>query len=516
LERDAPAARREITLLNPNWLTAAVYRILEQAKSVDQAGEFLRHQLAEWLDPSLYPPERHEFILGMMQDEDIGLCFRLPSQKEERYLVPEALPANTPYLGNWPENVLRFRFVYKYLPPGLVPRFIVESHQNLTPERAHWRTGVVLRTRDCHVLVVADLDQRRIDIKVDGPPKLRRLALNIVLDDLEAVHRLNPEAEPVARVPLPDRPDLDVTYAHLLKLEGQKTETLQCPDGADHDYQVGELLEGVRRDESRQPSKIADPVKETKPHVVILVHGIRTWALWQNELRKTLEREGFVVQPTNYEYFDLFRFLFPWQLFAGPVVKKIAMQIRQTRKRNEGATCSIIAHSFGTFVLARFLKDKDYNELKFDKIIFCGSVVPQKFPFENFDHRFKGELLNEVGTRDFWPVFAEVVTFGYGAAGTYGFRRPAVRDRWHNGKAHSDFLNQQFCQKYWAPFLRDGNIIDNDKEAERPPWWLWAVSVFKIKYIVMLIAAGVFLWPYRQAASGLLSDLPSGLTAYLP
>ncbi|MGH6935132.1 MAG: hypothetical protein ACRED2_02935, partial [Methylocella sp.] len=59
-------------------------------------------------------------------------------------------------------------------------------------------------------------------------------------------------------------------------------------------------------------------------------------------------------------------------------------------------------------------------------------------------------------------------------------------------------------------------IIPNDEEAEWPPWWLWAVSVFKIKYVVTLIAAGVFLWPYRQAASGLLDYLPSGLTAYLP
>jgi internalin A len=248
LERDAPAARREITLLDPNWLTGAVYLILEKAKSVDQAGEFLRPQLADWLDPILYPPERHEFILGMMQDEEIGLCFRLPVQKEERYLVPEALPANRPYLGKWPEDVLRFRYVYKYLPPGLIPRFIVESHQNLTPEKARWRTGVVLSTRDCQVLVLADLDQRQIDIQLDGPKKRRWEALNIILDDLEAVHRLNPEAEPVARVPLPDRPDRDVSYEHLLKLEQQKIETY-FPDGADRSYQVGELLEGVRRDE---------------------------------------------------------------------------------------------------------------------------------------------------------------------------------------------------------------------------------------------------------------------------
>ena len=147
LERDGRAARREVTLLDPNWLTGAIYRILDKASSVHQGGEFLRHQLAEWLDPRPYPPKWHEFILDMMQDEDIGLCFRLPIQKEERYLVPEALSANTPYLGNWPTDVLHFRYVYNYLPPSLIPRLIVQSNKNLTAEKSRWRTGVILKVR---------------------------------------------------------------------------------------------------------------------------------------------------------------------------------------------------------------------------------------------------------------------------------------------------------------------------------------------------------------------------------
>jgi hypothetical protein len=65
------------------------------------------------------------------------------------------------------------------------------------------------------------------------------------------------------------------------------------------------------------------------------------------------------------------------------------------------------------------------------------------------------------------------VTFGYGSAGTHGFHRTGVRDRWHNGKGHSDFLTPEFCKEYWVPFLRDGKIIDNDENDEkdaRTPW----------------------------------------------
>jgi GTPase SAR1 family protein/Leucine-rich repeat (LRR) protein len=252
LKRDAPAARREITLLDPNWLTEAIYGVLDKARSVEQEGEFLRAQLGEWLDPKRYPPERHEFILDMMLDPEIGLCFRLPLPKEERYLIPEGLSPNPPYLGYWPADCLRFRFQYKFLPPSLIPRFIVQANRHLTPEKARWRTGVVLKVRDCPGLVKADTDQRRIDIEVAGPPGMRRSALNVVLDDLEFVHGLNPEAEPMAYVPLPGDPKLQVRYDHLLMLESKKGPDHEFfPEGAEREYKVRELLDGVRRDEIR-------------------------------------------------------------------------------------------------------------------------------------------------------------------------------------------------------------------------------------------------------------------------
>ena len=67
-----------------------------------------------------------------MEDPDIGLCFELPSSHHERYLIPQALSANEPEYGMWPADSLRFRFTYDFLPPGLIPRFIVQAHRNLT------------------------------------------------------------------------------------------------------------------------------------------------------------------------------------------------------------------------------------------------------------------------------------------------------------------------------------------------------------------------------------------------
>ena len=203
LERDAPAAIRGVTLLDPNWLTGAIYTLLNQPEVRDQQGEFERSQLELWLDPNDYPPEHHEFILEMMQNRDIGLCFRLPDTADERYLIPDALPANEPDYDIWPHHSLRFRYYYAFLPQNLIPRFIVQANRNLTEKKTRWRTGAVLSAVGCRVLIKGDPYGKQIDIAVDGPQGMRRSALNIILDHLDFVHKLNPECGPRATVPLP-------------------------------------------------------------------------------------------------------------------------------------------------------------------------------------------------------------------------------------------------------------------------------------------------------------------------
>jgi hypothetical protein len=231
------------------------------------------------------------------------------------------------------------------------------------------------------------------------------------------------------------------------------------------------------------------------PHIVILVHGIRDFALWQSEIRSVLEEEGFKVEATNYGRVNLFQFLLPIAALRQRPIEELWKQIRIVKQNNEGALLSIVAHSFGTYVIARLMEQK--FDARFHRIIFCGSVVRYGFPFEQFQNRFSSPILNEVGTRDIWPAIAESITTGYGSAGTYGFRRPLVRDRWHDGAHHGFFLSGEFCQKFWVPFLKDGAIRDGVSSPEKPRVWIRLISVLKLKYLVLatpvLIAAATSL-----------------------
>ena len=76
-------------------------------------------------DLKCYPPNRHDFIIGMMRKFE--LCFDFPDCKGQRLLIPELLHPNEPELGFDTEKALNLEYHYNVLPPGLISRFIV-SH----------------------------------------------------------------------------------------------------------------------------------------------------------------------------------------------------------------------------------------------------------------------------------------------------------------------------------------------------------------------------------------------------
>jgi len=248
-------------------------------------------------------------------------------------------------------------------------------------------------------------------------------------------------------------------------------------------------------------SKAMDNIQPRQ--LVLLIHGIRDIARWQVEIAAPLESAGFAVEPTNYGRMNLIEFLLPISVFRSRALEEVWTQMQHAVMLHPNAEISIIAHSFGAYIVANILR-RQFN-LSVNRVIFCGSVVRFNFQFEQINERFNSPILNKVGTRDPWPAVAESLTTGYGSAGTYGFRRPGVKDRFHNGAGHGFFLNAAFCAKYWVPFLKDGTIIPGDLPAEIPPLWVRMISIFKLKYFITAIAVVLLtfaiLWLQKSGES---------------
>jgi internalin A len=235
----------ETTLLDPNWLTCAVYRLLTHADVAKANGEFAFNDLGALLTglpPEKYPPGRWRFVIDMMRR--FGLCFELRDCQPDRYLIPEQLPPNEPDLNIDEAASLRFRFDYEALPHGLVPSFIVQAHDLLSARPTVWANGALLETNGCKVLVRGDRKRRQVHIFVAGNKGQRRSALAVIRDRFAVVHRRNKELNPKEMVPLPDNPDVAATYGWLVQLENMG-ESSCFPDGATRKYSLADLLSGV-------------------------------------------------------------------------------------------------------------------------------------------------------------------------------------------------------------------------------------------------------------------------------
>jgi len=252
-------------VLNPQWVTSGIYKILNADKLEKQRGEIRLRELAEILDEKNYPATMRRFIFDLMKKFD--LCFSFPDD-DTHYLIAELLDKQEPAEAAefQPEACLNFQYHYSVLPEGLLPRFIVRTHM-LSEGLPRWRSGVILEFEGCRGLVKADVQDKKVFISVSGPAAARRRLLAIIRSDFDRIHRDIRNLQPQEMVPLPDYPEVTISYQKLLVREQKGSRSFTEIVGDDEiELEVQELLNGVdlkgtrRRErtfeESRQPVRL--------------------------------------------------------------------------------------------------------------------------------------------------------------------------------------------------------------------------------------------------------------------
>ena len=212
-----------------------------------------------------------------------------------------------------------------------------------------------------------------------------------------------------------------------------------------------------------------------------------------------------IVHPIGYGYFDVLRFWFPFRTRNKPIERvheEIQAAPQKYEKLRPNAKLSIIAHSFGTYVVGEILK-RDFT-LQLHRLILCGSVLPQDFPWNHLQGRFNDEnTINECGKADIWPVLAQSLSWGYGASGTHGFKRVLIKDRFHAG-GHGQYFEPNFVEQYWEPFVRRGEYKKTEFEVNTPttPWWLSVLGILPLRWFFILMIILIVLGAVKLGASG--------------
>ena len=228
-------------ILNPQWVTNGVYKILNSHELFQNQGTLTLPILNKTLNPPEYPRDKRLFIVDMMKKFE--LCYDIEPDKS--FLIPDLLPKDEPFTGEW-DGALAFQYHYNVLPTSIISRFIVRM--NAFVHKTIWRSGVVLKSGGNTALVKADTEDRKIYIWVNGDGNTRRDFLSAIRMEFDAIHRTIAKIEATEKVPLPSQPQVaPVDYEFLLRLERDNRPSFPVQAGnAIIDVDVKELLDGVR------------------------------------------------------------------------------------------------------------------------------------------------------------------------------------------------------------------------------------------------------------------------------
>lgn len=235
-------------ILNPQWVTNGVYKILNYNPLFHSGGRLTRLMLDEILDSPEYPSNKRLFIVDMMRKFE--LCYDI--EPDKTFLVPDLLPKDEPFTGDW-IKALAFQYHYNVLPTSIISRFIVRMNAYI--HKTVWRSGVVLQKGGNTALVKADSEDRRIFIWVNGDETTRRDFLAAIRAEFDAIHKSIAKIEAREKVPVPEQKNVVVDFEHLLKLERKGINEF-IPEGMDDPISVRQLLNGVERESKRRSENI--------------------------------------------------------------------------------------------------------------------------------------------------------------------------------------------------------------------------------------------------------------------
>lgn len=256
---------QDTNVLQPEWVTNGVYKILNARRVFDNSGVLKMDMLPGILDKKKYPVAKHRFILDMMKKFE--LCFEI---SEDEFLIPDLLRQEEPYTGEW-TSALRFQYQYEVFFSSIVTRFIVRMHEWID-SKTYWRNGVVLAYKvgeeiKNRALIKADSTAAKITIAVAGEQNTRRDFLSLLRGIFEGIHNTIPNLTVKEKAPIPGYEGIVADYSHLLALEAKGVDEYY-PEGLTDPISIRGLLGGIETKADLKVAELSDAQVERLLRVI--------------------------------------------------------------------------------------------------------------------------------------------------------------------------------------------------------------------------------------------------------
>lgn len=189
--------------------------------------------------------------------------------------------------------------------------------------------------------------------------------------------------------------------------------------------------------------------------LIIPIHGVMSKAEWMPELTMLASIEGWAVAPFIYGK------RLPTILLSNRQKKRVLESLRNwisnIRIHYKGPI-SVVAHSFGTYLIAKYIEDGGDVTSEINSIILCGSILNENYNWsEHIDNGKVGAVLNVISQDDMYvkwmPYWPDSL---FGTAGYNGFN--CRHDFFTQIKSkilnHNNIIRDDIITEQWLPFLR--------------------------------------------------------------
>lgn len=200
--------------------------------------------------------------------------------------------------------------------------------------------------------------------------------------------------------------------------------------------------------------------KPSDQKLVIPIHGIRSNADWVPRFTLMASLAGWSIAPFVYGFES--GSILRDEKRKGEVVNEFRVWINEIRKIYQG-TISIVAHSFGTYILGRYMQDAGFLGEQFCGIVLAGSILHTGYPWaEHLNHQRVITVLNTTSANDEWVKMLPDGGIKHlasdslmGAAAVNGFqcKHPRLIEIRSNLLNHSNMFEADVISRQWLPFL---------------------------------------------------------------
>ncbi|MBI2417105.1 MAG: leucine-rich repeat domain-containing protein [Ignavibacteriales bacterium] len=155
---------RNKIFLKPQWVTNAVFKIIDSPLVKEQNGEFSRGDAGKIWDSPEYKDVLPE-LLELMK------CFLLIYQinSSDVYIMPQYLRQDQPKYEPFKTNCKTLRYRYdEFMPRGILHQLITQMHEKIAATDLVWFSGVILKHRDTEAEILESYSEKKLTIKVRG------------------------------------------------------------------------------------------------------------------------------------------------------------------------------------------------------------------------------------------------------------------------------------------------------------------------------------------------------------